>query len=268
MTTKKDLVIAVLATFCLTATLFMIIPTRSSPGVGDYDPWLDLDDSGTIDGTELASVARAFGTYGTSINKTALLLELQARIGSLNASFLSSEAYLTTRINTLETTVVQLQDKTTSLEERQNQFKTIRFFTANETYIPEIYGHPTEVAKFTWIPCNGTDNTILNAYLYFERKGDPPNWRFNTWVEINGQIILQFVDNGPAGPSYGVVLLRESSTEYRQTITIPFGALGVSPNQSEFTVVVKVGEAYGDSGRLWVRNINLLLTVMDGMPIS
>lgn len=35
---KKDLIIVVLATFCLTATLFMILPSRST----EKDPWADV----------------------------------------------------------------------------------------------------------------------------------------------------------------------------------------------------------------------------------
>ena len=60
MVTKKDLIIAVLATFCLTATLFMIIPTRSQ----EYDPWLDTNDDGIIDIEEIYKAALAYGTMG------------------------------------------------------------------------------------------------------------------------------------------------------------------------------------------------------------
>jgi hypothetical protein len=62
MVIKKDLVIAVLATFCVTATLFLIIPTRSSPN--PYDPWLDVNDDGTINILDIATIAKAFGTTG------------------------------------------------------------------------------------------------------------------------------------------------------------------------------------------------------------
>jgi len=61
MTTKKDLIIAVLATFCLTLTLFGIIPTRSA---GTYDPWVDTNEDGKIDGKDIAAAAKAFGTLG------------------------------------------------------------------------------------------------------------------------------------------------------------------------------------------------------------
>jgi hypothetical protein len=64
MTNKKDLLIAVLATFCLTATLFMIIPTRSSPGSNDYDAWSDINDDGSIDMADIAIAIDKFMTNG------------------------------------------------------------------------------------------------------------------------------------------------------------------------------------------------------------
>jgi hypothetical protein len=59
---KKDLAIAILLTFCLTATLFMIVPTRSQ--VGQYDPWADINGDGIIDIYDLRSVAALFDTSG------------------------------------------------------------------------------------------------------------------------------------------------------------------------------------------------------------
>lgn len=83
MVTKKGLIIAILATFCLTSTLFMILPTKSNSGMGEYDPWVDLNDDGTIDIFDAITLAGAFETSGTPINKTALLLDLQNRVSEL-----------------------------------------------------------------------------------------------------------------------------------------------------------------------------------------
>jgi hypothetical protein len=62
MVIKKDLVIAVLAAFCVTATLFVIMPTRSSPQ--GYDPWLDVNEDGTINILDISAMAKAFMTTG------------------------------------------------------------------------------------------------------------------------------------------------------------------------------------------------------------
>jgi len=64
MTNRKDLVIAVLGTFCLTATLFMIVPTRSQSGLNDYDTWTDVNGDGTIDMADISISIDKFMTSG------------------------------------------------------------------------------------------------------------------------------------------------------------------------------------------------------------
>jgi hypothetical protein len=64
--TKKDLIIAVLAAFCLTATLFMIAPTSSVPA-RQYDPWLDYNGDGKIELKDVYAMYLAYGTSGDPI---------------------------------------------------------------------------------------------------------------------------------------------------------------------------------------------------------
>jgi hypothetical protein len=106
MVRKRDLVIAVLITFCLTATLFLVKFTRSQP-LGQYDPWLDINDDGKILIEDVAWVAKAFGTSGDPINKTALLIEVNATYASL----LSQINELKTMIAQMNSTIVQLNDR-------------------------------------------------------------------------------------------------------------------------------------------------------------
>jgi hypothetical protein len=61
MVTKKDLIIAVLSTFCLTAALLVVLPTNSS---SPYDPWADINDDGKIDMRDISYDAKLFGTLG------------------------------------------------------------------------------------------------------------------------------------------------------------------------------------------------------------
>jgi len=66
---RKDVIITVLTTFCLTATLFTVIPIRSSL---PYDPWADMrgpyEDPDVPDGTinmrDIGYVASMFMTSG------------------------------------------------------------------------------------------------------------------------------------------------------------------------------------------------------------
>lgn len=94
MTTKKNLMIVVLAIFCLTTSMFAI---RSYAG-WPYDPWSDINDDGKIRIDDVLDVASRFGTDGEPINKTALLLDLQAKIDSLNET-----------IQLLETRIIDLE---------------------------------------------------------------------------------------------------------------------------------------------------------------
>jgi S1-C subfamily serine protease len=78
LASKKDLAIAVLITFSVTAALFMIVPSHSLSNIHSYNPLLDVNDDGAINIVDLSKVAAAFGTSGTPINKTALLLGANA----------------------------------------------------------------------------------------------------------------------------------------------------------------------------------------------
>lgn len=61
---RKDLVVAVLAIFCLTATMFLIGPTGNAQGYHDYSEWNDVNSDGKINILDVAAVAGAFGTSG------------------------------------------------------------------------------------------------------------------------------------------------------------------------------------------------------------
>jgi hypothetical protein len=78
--------------------LAMVATPISSQESEAYDPWRDFNDDGIIDVNDLYLLAIVYGTTGEAINKTALLLELQDKVNSLDASLLALEA----RINALE----------------------------------------------------------------------------------------------------------------------------------------------------------------------
>ena len=108
MVTKKDIAVAILATFCLTSTLFMIAPTRSQTETPEYDPWTDLNDDGIIDIFDIVQVALAFEAEGEPINKTLLLQQvndtyssLLSRIDSLNSTLLAMQSNCTNLMTTL-----------------------------------------------------------------------------------------------------------------------------------------------------------------------
>jgi hypothetical protein len=82
---KKDLIISVLLTFCLTCILFIAVPTMSQETL-EYDPWKDVNDDGKIDILDVTSLTGIYGAQGTPINKTELLFQLLTKIEQLNAT--------------------------------------------------------------------------------------------------------------------------------------------------------------------------------------
>jgi len=70
MVRMKNCIVVLAVVFCLSAAAFyVIIPTLSSLGTGGYDPWLDINDDGTINMKDVSAVARVFGTSGQNITK-------------------------------------------------------------------------------------------------------------------------------------------------------------------------------------------------------
>lgn len=72
MVTKKDLVTAVLLTFCLTTVMLTIVPTRSAPSDGTYDPWYDVNDDGVINIFDIVGLTSRYGKTGTPIEKASV----------------------------------------------------------------------------------------------------------------------------------------------------------------------------------------------------
>ena len=61
MKIRKDMIFAVLTTFCMCALMFTVVPIRSGL---PYDPWADIDDNGKIDMKDIGNVAAQFMASG------------------------------------------------------------------------------------------------------------------------------------------------------------------------------------------------------------
>jgi hypothetical protein len=80
MSVKNYLVALMLSVMILTLILIPISGSQTTP---QYDPWFDLNDDGVIDILDVVTVTSIYGSKGTPINKTALLLELLSKIDNL-----------------------------------------------------------------------------------------------------------------------------------------------------------------------------------------
>jgi hypothetical protein len=88
MITRRHLLLAIAATCFVTMFLISTVPIFSQPV---YNPLYDVNGDGKIDMKDIALVAKAYGTTGTPINITAMLLNLQSEVDSLNSSLLTLE---------------------------------------------------------------------------------------------------------------------------------------------------------------------------------
>jgi hypothetical protein len=66
---RKNAIVLVLATLCLTVTLFSVIPVMS---VQPYDPWKDVNDDGVIDAKDYQAVKSRIPSIGTPLDKAYL----------------------------------------------------------------------------------------------------------------------------------------------------------------------------------------------------
>jgi len=103
----------VLATFLLTALIYDVAVSRGDDWepLLPYDPWVDWNDDGCIDIYDKVAVGARFGSCGTPINKTALLLCLHNRLDSLNVTVVE----LQSKVDALESTVAILETDITML---------------------------------------------------------------------------------------------------------------------------------------------------------
>jgi uncharacterized coiled-coil protein SlyX len=121
MMIRKDLVVTILAAFCLAMIMFTVIPVGS---YGTYDPWLDYNDDGKIDAKDISLPCLNYASTGTPINKTELLYnvnatftELLSRIDSLNSTI----TLLNATVTTMNASLIQLQSTVDSLNTTLNQ---------------------------------------------------------------------------------------------------------------------------------------------------
>jgi hypothetical protein len=113
MVRNRDLILAVLITFCLAAMLFSVKPIKSQTEPV-YNPMYDLNDDGVINMRDIALLARAFGSSGTPVNKTELLAE-QDEIDSLNSSRSQCQSSIDSLNATLTSEINNLQSELSSL---------------------------------------------------------------------------------------------------------------------------------------------------------
>jgi hypothetical protein len=180
----------ILSIVLLTSLLVNAATNRSvTTSTSKYDPWTDINDDGVIDGQDAVMLIDAIPSSGTPINKTALLLELQARVDSLNASLLDSEAYFNTRITTLNASFVDLQSQVGTLHATVNSLiERVNALEANYS-VTNLKLAPNA------IPFNSADGTTTiyaNNTLTFKEMADMV---VNITLSRPSQVLIMFSAN-------------------------------------------------------------------------
>jgi hypothetical protein len=264
---KKDLIIAILGTFCLTSALFMVLPTRSSTTNGPkYDPWLDFDDDGYIGLSDLVSLAKVYGTTGTPINKTALLLELQLRIDSLNSSLLDLEAYLKTRITNLEALVAEQQSQIASLLEIVHAIEanySVTNLRLAPYAIPFVSAYSLVASAtsemYSWVDMPNmsvsiTLNRTSHVLVMWSAEANQDDWRNTIYVRAlvgesianPGAVILTPIVHDVAGHTHSLDYSVYSYIFYRPSVTA-----------GNYTIKMQ-WQVSGGVGRVWYRTLTVI----------
>jgi hypothetical protein len=166
MVAKKYLAIAISVAVCLSATLFLVVPSLSASSVHSYDPLLDVNDDGAINIIDISKVAAAFKTSGTPINKTALLLGAGANAISFNSTFAEVE------VTVNETDYVDMPDMSVSIT-LQNTSSVVIMFSAEATigdagegiFVGADVGGTAAVPFFA-VLATPTSDTLYNAHSF------------------------------------------------------------------------------------------------------
>jgi hypothetical protein len=61
---RKYLTIVIVLGLCIVITIFMAFPRGGSAAGAGYDPWVDIDNNGSVNILDISRVARAFGSSG------------------------------------------------------------------------------------------------------------------------------------------------------------------------------------------------------------
>ena len=159
-----------------------------------------------------------------------------------------------------------LMGRVDELEQQPANIKYLRFVEDTEYLINFEINDKIKVASFTVSPESDDNNAVLDYNYYFEYKASIPSsttLQFQIYIHDASGVI------GDGSSYLGAMSIHMVSSipDYRWTqvgrLNINIGQLPV-PNQLSYTVEVY---AYRDGpGTVWMRNFNIIIELMDGLP--
>jgi len=160
--------------------------------------------------------------------------ELQAKVNSLSNTVIEQQAQIS-----------DLQNRAGTIEEKQTQTRWMRFYEPDETMVDQYVWK--NVAVFVWVPRDASNNVILIGRSYFQYL--TPTHGLAYRILVNGFEI-----------SYNTV---PEQIEYQQSVAFLITE-SPKPNQSTYTITFQCLS----TGPSYVKDINIIMEVMDGLPAS
>lgn len=239
MITRK-VIVAILSTFCLTAVLFLAVPVNSS---GKYDPLIDFNYDGRINVLDLIKVSTTMGKLGTSLGTSG------------------------TPMNVTQT-IIDLQNRVNALEEKGGQTKWIRLYDPNEyhsrTTDPLV---EKEIVTFYWGPDNATNNAVVSIRCYFQyyTNGTEMNHPVSFTLILDGREGNPLATEGASNETTWSRIYTDS--EIAVARSWPYLPQSFIPNIGNHTITFRLNAISYDVTAC-VKDINILLEVVDGLPPS
>jgi hypothetical protein len=141
--------------------------------------------------------------------------------------------------------------------------------------VESAFPNPITISTFTWNPTNQSNNAIIDLATYFQFKAETEqdvNIYFQGSVLINNEYTIHT-------PSYlRFARARTNQSDYQwtsvssiQTSSLAYDMVhpddGNDPNRENYTIEL-IGDVTAGTGILYIRNVNLVITVIDGLPAS
>lgn len=210
------------------ALLTAVLIPLSSQQDGSYDPWLDLNDDGVINVVDLQLLALIFGTSGKPIDKTALLLELEARIDSLNATLLT-DYYDITDCDSLFALLSHLHSGS-DISGGTLRADQIRLGSSEANHIIYFYDDGVEYGEFIYWHDAG-DRFYVSDDMYVNGTITIPTT--TRYLAMQSVAWLPFSSDYTFTRAGGVVTTTPQTTAWYMPVYLPQGAV-----VTEFTVWV------------------------------
>jgi signal peptidase I len=301
MTMKKEIIIGIAIIFTVSVTAFARVYTLQMRVTSLEEAKQSLEANllsvnASVVGLQntLSDLETAIGVKTDSLNDSIItfqsdlegasadITELQLNIDTLASeisNYGTSILELQSRITSLSALLMELQDRVYTL--KGEEVKTIRFSIPVETILEIPVYDPLKWTEwentsevFTWIPVNTSYNAVISVYWWFDYKANITIPKGTPEHYINVGLNFTFNDAHALSNCLLSSDRIQFDTFYKQSGVIPSDyasdrALLPKTNCTQYNFQFKIqGYAYTQSFKAYVKNLNAIVTVVDGLPKS